>query len=166
MTTTGLVLEMTDHAQLIPAPVNADLTLLEVPSSAAERIGALYRHIWQPIGGGGRGSWTEDQWMAELQQPGAAAWVAQLKGEDVSMAEIGWSGNGEAVIVVIGVLPAAQGRGIGGDFLTRLTRLMWQTPAANGEPTRRVWLWTVPGEHPHTILNYLARGFVPEKDID
>jgi GNAT superfamily N-acetyltransferase len=166
MTARGIVLEMTDPACLLPSRRRSDLELIEVSASAGARIGALYRAIWEPIGGGGRGAWSDEQWMAELNQPGMRAWVAQRAGADVGMAQIGWSGAGDAAFIVIGVVPAAQGEGIGGDLLTRLTRLMWQTPAANGEPTTRVWLWTIPGEHAHTITNYLARGFVRGPDID
>jgi len=166
MTTKGIVLEMTDPAWLVPSRRLPDLVLREAPASGGARIGSLYRAIWEPIGGGGRSAWTDEQWVTELDDPDMRGWVAQLAGDDVGMAQIGWSGSGDAAFVVIGVVPAFQGQGVGGDLLTRLTRLMWQTPAANGEPTRRVWLWTVPDEHPHTIPNYLARGFVRGPDID
>jgi GNAT superfamily N-acetyltransferase len=150
---------MTDPDQLTDSAPLPDLTLVEVPASDGGRIGCLYRQIWDPIGGGGRGSWTDDQWISELAQPGMRTWIAQLDGQDVGMAEIGWSGKGDAAFVVIGVTPTYQGRGIGGDLLSRLTRLMWDQPAPNGQKTSRVWIWTIPDEHPHTIPNYLARGF-------
>ena len=166
MTTKGIVLEMTDPSQLIPSQVQPDVGLIEVAASDGARIGALYRRIWEPMGGGGRSAWTDGQWVAELGQSGAGAWVARLRGEDVGMAELGWSGNGDAAFIVIGVVPAVQGRGIGGDLLTRLTRLMWLTPADSGQPTKRVWLWTVPDEHVHAVPNYLARGFTRGPDLD
>lgn len=159
VTRSGVVLEMTDPDQLAESRLLPDLTLSEVPPSDSARVGRLYRQIWEPIGGGGRSSWTDDQWMSELDQPGVRAWIAQFDGREVGMAEIGWSGQGDAAFVVIGVTPSFQGRGIGGDLLSRLTRLMWNTPAPNGRNTTRVWIWTIPDEHPHTIPNYLARGF-------
>lgn len=159
VTRTGVVLEMTDPDQLAESRRLPDLTLREVPASDGGRIGWLYRQIWEPIGGGGRSSWTDDQWISELDQPGMRTWIAQLDGQEVGMAEIGWSGQGDAAFVVIGVTPSFQGQGIGGDLLSRLTRLMWNTPAPNGRQTTRVWIWTVLDEHPHTIPNYLARGF-------
>lgn len=118
------------------------------------------------MGGGGRADWSDEQWVAELAEPGMAAWVAQSHGSDAGMAQIGWSGEGDAGLIVIGVIPALQGQGIGGDLLTRLTRLLWEKPAPNGRATNRVWIWTIPDEHPHTIPNYLARGFVRGPDID
>jgi len=166
VTTDGIVLEMTDPAQLVPSRRRPDLVLDEVPASAGARIGSLYRDIWGPLGGGGRSDWTDEQWVAELNQPGMTAWIAHLANNDVGMAQIGWSGRGDAGFTVVGVVPALQGQGVGGDLVTRLTALMWQTPAPNGRPTQRVWLWTVPDEHPHTIPNYLARGFVRGPDID
>lgn len=165
MTAEGIVLEMTDAAQLRPSPRHTDLTLSGLPVRQSGRIASLYRTIWQPIGGGGRSSWTEQEWATELNQPGMAAWVAQIDGEDVGMAQLGWSGHGDAAIVVIGIIPVRRGNGIGGDFLTRLTELMWLAPAPNGRPTHRVWLWTVPDEHPHTIPNYTARGFERGPDL-
>lgn len=164
MTRTGVVLEMTDFSQLIESHRRADLTMSEVPANSGGAIGDLYRQIWDPIGGGGRSSWTDREWIDELDQPGIGAWIARLDGRDVGMAQIGQSGHGDAGFVVIGVLPGFQGRGIGGDFLSRLTRHLWQTPAPNGQTTTRVWIWTIPNEHPHTIPNYLARGFRYARD--
>lgn len=164
--TKGIVLEMTDSAELVPSPRHPDLELTEVPASSGARIGSLYRDIWAPMGGGGRDDWSDEQWVAELAEPGMAAWVAQVGSTDAGMAQIGWSGRGDAGLIGIGVVPALQGQGLGGDLLTRLTRLLWETPAPNGRPTDRVWIWTVPDEHPHTIPNYLARGFVCGPDID
>ncbi len=126
----------------------------------------LYRKIWEPIGESGRSRWTDDQWINELNQQGMSAWVAQIADEDVGMAQLGWSGKGDAAFIVIGVVPDQQGKGAGGDLLTRLTEIMWQSPAPNGHRTQRVWLWTIPEEHPHTIPNYLARGFTRGPDLD
>lgn len=164
--TKGIVLELTDPAQLIASPRHPDLELIEIPASSGARIGSLYREIWAPIGGGGRDDWSDEHWVAELAEPGMAGWIAQAGGRDAGMAEIGWSGRGDAGFMVIGVVPALQGRGFGGDLLTRLTRLLWDRAAPNGRPTERVWTWTVPDEHPHSIPNYLARGFVRGPDID
>jgi GNAT superfamily N-acetyltransferase len=150
---------MTDPSQLMESRHQADLMISEVPARDGGLIGDLYRRIWDPIGGGGRSSWTAQEWIHELDQPGMRAWVAQLDGQDVGMAEVGQSGHGDAAFVVIGVVPEFQGRGIGGDLLSHLTRRLWETPAPNGQPTTRVWIWTIPDEHPHTIPNYLARGF-------
>ncbi|SDT39936.1 GNAT family N-acetyltransferase [Microlunatus soli] len=164
MTRTGVVLEMTDSSQLIESHRQADLTITEVPARNGGLIGDLYRQIWDPIGGGGRNSWTDQEWIDELDQPGVGAWVARLDGQNVGMAETGQPGDGDAGFVVIGVLPQLQGRGIGGDLLSRLTRRLWETTAPNGRATTRVWIWTIPDEHTHTIPNYLARGFRYAKD--
>lgn len=84
---------------------------------------------------------------------------SRIDEQPVGFAEIGWQRNGHVGIVVIGVIPSFQGCGIGGDFTSRMTRLAWETPNVDGRPTTRVWLWTLPDEHPHTIPNYLSRGF-------
>lgn len=159
MTCTGIVLEMTDPHQLIKSERRSALTLHQISADRGSRIGSLYRQIWDPIGGGGRSNWTDQQWIEELSEPDKQAWIGQLGEQDAGMAELGWSGNGDAGFVVIGIVPPLQGQGLGGDLLSRLTQLLWTTPARNGQPTTRVWIWTMPDEYPHTIPNYLARGF-------
>ncbi|MBA8794044.1 GNAT superfamily N-acetyltransferase [Friedmanniella endophytica] len=165
MSSEGIVLEMTTPSQLQPSPRLKQLEILAAPDPAAAALRRLYRIIWEPLGGGGRSRWTEQQWADELSEPGMKAFIGRMGRADVAMAEVGWSGRGDAAFVVIGVVPTMQGVGIGGDFLTRLTQLMWSTPAPNGQLTERVWLWTRPDEHPHTVPNYLARGFVYGPDL-
>jgi len=117
MATNGIVLEMTDPTQLVPHLQHPELELDEVPPSSGARIGSLYREIWAPTGGAGRGDWSDEQWVVELAEPGMAAWVAQLHDSDAGMAQIGWSGEGDAGLIVVGVIPALQGQGLGGDPL-------------------------------------------------
>ncbi|MFZ0215760.1 MAG: GNAT family N-acetyltransferase [Candidatus Dormiibacterota bacterium] len=153
-------LEMTDPNQLHPARPSPPIIVTEVSESAAALIGRLYNEIWTPLGGGGRKLWRPETWGTELHQPGVRTWLADFDGQPVGFAELEWRGDGNVAIVVIGIVPALQGKGVGGDFLTRMTSLAWQTPAPNGTPTARVWLWTsIPNEHPGTIPNYLARGY-------
>ncbi|WP_157973959.1 GNAT family N-acetyltransferase [Desertihabitans aurantiacus] len=161
----GVVLEMNDPRQLVPAPTRADVRLSQVDRDDVPRFATLYRTIWAPLGGGGRVAWGVTDWRAELARPGTEAWIATLGGDDVGMAQIGWSGRGDAGFTVIGVIPACQGQGIGGDLLTRLTRRLWEHPAPNGRATHRVWLWTLADEHPHTIPSYLARGYRRGPDL-
>jgi GNAT superfamily N-acetyltransferase len=162
----GIVLEMTDPARLRPGRNTVPLILREVGVERASLIGQLYREIWNPLGGGGRGAWDDARWVEELRQPGIRTWVAEVDGQAVGFAEMGWRGDGDVAFIVLGIIPSVQSRGIGADLLTRTTHLAWDTPASNGAATTRVWLWTVPNEHPHTISNYLARGYQRGPDID
>ena len=156
----GIVLEMTSPTHLRPSPRIEGLDLHEVAApDHAERLAHLYREIWRPLGGGGLGDWDGDRWARHLAEPGNEGHIATLDGEDVGMAVLGWSGRGDAAIFVMGVVPTAQGRGIGGDLVTRVVQRLWR-PAPCGEHTTRVWLWTRPHEHPATVPHYLARGFV------
>ena len=164
MDETGITMEMTARSQLRPARQSLPLVIQEVSASDAVLICRLYNEIWAPLGGGGRAGWQPERWMEELSQPGIRTWILKREAKPVGFAEMEWPGNANVAIVVIGVIPSVQGRGIGGDFLTRMTRLAWQTPAPNGTPTARVWLWTRPGQHPHTIPNYLARGYCQVHD--
>lgn len=159
MDDTGITLEMTGPEQLRPSPQMLPMVVHEVSVADAALVGQLYNEIWAPLGGGGRAAWHSETWRAELEQPGIRTWVAHLDERPIGFAEMGWPGDGQVGIVVIGVVPSAQGRGLGGDLLTRMTRVAWRTPAPNGASTKRVWLWTRPEEHPHTMSNYLARGY-------
>lgn len=151
---------MTAADDLRPARRADGLTVREVPADDAPRLArSLYRQIWAPLGGGGRGGWREADWREELGRPGIRLLVAEVDGRAIGFAQMGWPGDGQAGFVVLGVLPSEQGRGYGGDLLSRLTRMAWDTPAPAGAVTRRVWLWTLEGEHPATVPNYLARGF-------
>lgn len=156
MDRTGIYLEMTDPKQLRSAPEVSELVLDEVSASAAPTICGLYKEIWDDSG---RSQWSAERWAEELSPPHIRTWIARIGDQPIGFAEIGWQGNGHVAIVVIGVIPSVQGRGIGGDFVSRLTRLAWETPSSDGKSTTRVWLWTIPDEHPHTIPNYLSRGF-------
>lgn len=156
MDRTGVYLEMTDSKHLRSSREVQELVLDEVSASAAPTICQLYNEIWDHSG---RSQWSAEQWAEELSPPHIRTWIARIGEQPIGFAEIGWQGNGHVAIVVIGVIPSVQGQGLGGDLLSRLTRTAWETPASDGTPTTRVWLWTVPDEHPHTIPNYLARGF-------
>lgn len=46
-------------------------------------------------------------------------------------------------------------------MLTEAVRRAWDTVAADGIPTRRVWLHTSSLDHPHAMRNYTRRGFRP-----
>lgn len=155
----GIVLEMTNPGHLRPAPTVDGLALDLVSPSAAFTVRQLYIDIWRQLGGGGRRAWAPGRWADELADPSIKAWTASIDGEPVGFAELEWQPDGEVGILEIGIVPSAQGKGIGGDLLTRCTRLAWQLPGAHGRATSRVWIWTVPDEHPHTISNYLHRGF-------
>jgi GNAT superfamily N-acetyltransferase len=156
---------MTDPGQLRAAPEVPGLVLDEVGSSAAPTLRQLYIDIWRPLGGGGRRAWTPDRWAEELADPSIRAWLASMDGTPIGFAGLEWQPDGNVGIVEIGVVPSAQGKGIGADLLTRCTRLAWQTADAHGRATSRIWIWTIPDEHPHTISNYLSRGFSITEDV-
>jgi RimJ/RimL family protein N-acetyltransferase len=156
MAPAGIYLEMTDPGQLRPSPRVPELVVDEVSPSAAPTICRLYREIWD---NSGRSAWSPERWAEELSPRHIRTWIARIGEDPVGFAEIGWQTNGHVAIVVIGIVPPFQGRGIGGDFVSRMTHMAWTTPTSDGRPTTRVWLWTVADEHPHTIPNYLSRGF-------
>ncbi len=62
---------------------------------------------------------------------------------------------GVVEIAYFGLIPAAQGKGLGKRLLEAAIRAGFDTPAS------RVWLHTCTLDHAAALPNYRARGFVP-----
>jgi GNAT superfamily N-acetyltransferase len=149
-------LEMTSPGQLVPGrPPPAPLELEELDPAAAPAVGATYRRIGAPHGWTGRSGWPDAQWEEELSRPGVHAWLARVHDEVGGLVELEAEPTGDVGIVVFGLVPELVGKGFGGAFLTQATELAWEL----GSPTRRVWVQTHSGDHPHALLNYESRGF-------
>ncbi|GAA3569476.1 GNAT family N-acetyltransferase [Kribbella ginsengisoli] len=129
--------------------------LIEVGPDEAAVVRSTYVRIWEPLKAHGRLEWSDDEWSAELSHPAIRSWLARVQGETAGLLELEVSVDGEVGIVVFGLVPAYQGRGLGAAFLTRATELAWQL----GRPTKRVWLQTSSDDHAHALGNYKSRGF-------
>jgi GNAT superfamily N-acetyltransferase len=153
-------LEMTSPAQLVPGrPPPARLELEEVGRAAAPVLGSTYRRIGAPHGWTGRTGWSDAQWAEELSRPGVRAWLARVDDDVAGLVELEAEPNGDVGIVVFGLVPELVGRGFGGALLTLATQLAWKLGSPDGTATRRVWVQTHSGDHPHALLNYERRGF-------
>jgi GNAT superfamily N-acetyltransferase len=156
MTGTIVRLEMTSPTQLVPGrTAPTPLALDEIGPDDAPLIRSMYNRTWEPLGSGGRSSWSHDQWAAELAVPGVRTWIARTDSIPVGFAELALEPAGDVGIVVFGVVPEFQSQGYGGAFLTRTTETAWHL----GSPTTRVWLQTSTNDHKHALPNYQARGF-------
>jgi GNAT superfamily N-acetyltransferase len=144
---------MTSPDQLVPA--EGSVELVEVGPEEVAAVRATYVLIWAPLEAHGRLEWSDAEWVAELSHPAIRSWLARVDGETAGLLELELSAAGEVGIVVFGLVPEYQGRGLGAAFLTRATELAWQL----GRPTKRVWLQTSSDDHPHALGNYRHRGF-------
>jgi GNAT superfamily N-acetyltransferase len=151
VTETLISLELTSREQLVPAAPAA----LELQPADAPTLRSTYVRIGAPYGWTGRTQWTDADWEAELARPGVQAWLAVADGDVVGLVELEAEADGGVGIVVLGLVPEAIGRGLGGALLTRAAELAWELAAAGG----RVWVQTSSRDHPHALRNYERRGF-------
>lgn len=149
---------MTSPQQLVagkPSPVPIELA--ETGPESAAAIRSLYTRIWSPLKAHGRMEWSDEEWAAELSHPTVRSWLARVQGETAGFVELENSTGGEVGIVVFGLVPEYQGKGLGAEFLVCATELAWGI--GDPAPTERVWLQTSSEDHAHALPNYQRRGF-------
>lgn len=154
-------LQQTDPSQLRPAG-RADLTITRVFPSDPSFNARMYREIGGDWNWGDRLDWTDGRWAAYCADPAVTTFRARRGDEVVGYAELRMSPTVDATdrdgvdveLVYFGLLPHLAGNGIGGWFLSEITRIAWQVPGC-----RRVWLHTCDDDSPAAIPNYVSRGF-------
>ncbi|MGK5641426.1 GNAT family N-acetyltransferase [Streptomyces sp. URMC 126] len=154
----------------------------EVPSPEFSRF--LYTAVGGDYAWTDRLGWSYARWREYLDRPGVETWVAYDRGTPAGYVELapgapgpefGGAGTasrpdpgpssagpaGSVEIVYFGLLPAFQGRRIGGHLLTHGVRRAWDLAERWPElpPTGRVWLHTCSKDGEHAMANYERRGF-------
>jgi GNAT superfamily N-acetyltransferase len=146
-------LELDDPAGLRPAGPPR-LEFVEV-ARVAPADGAVSRWFYAEVG-------RDHQWTDHLGRSGAdwqawaegvETWVATVAGERAGYYELQEDEEGVQV-AYFGLLPAYQGRGLGGFLLTHALRRGF-------ELAPRVWLHTCTLDGPAALPNYRARGLRP-----
>jgi GNAT superfamily N-acetyltransferase len=120
---------------------------------------ALARSLYTAVGRAyhwyDRDAWTDERLAAHLGQPNVEVWVLREADRPVGYFELAREDNVSVEIAYFGLIPSAQGKGLG-------RRLLEAAIAAGfGSPASRVWLHTCTLDHPAALPNYQARGFVP-----
>ncbi|MEU3875615.1 MULTISPECIES: GNAT family N-acetyltransferase [Streptomyces] len=130
-----------------------------VPSPEFSRF--LYTAVGGDISWTDRLPWSYARWQEHLARPGVETWVAYEHGTPAGYVELDPQDEGVVEIVYFGLLPAFQGRGIGGHLLSCGTARAWDLAERwpGREATRRVWLHTCSKDGPHALGNYERRGF-------
>lgn len=141
----------------------ADLRPARDPGSGAavvraeEPLGALNRFFYTECGRDhhwvDRLGWSRAEWAAYAEQPALETWLAWWRGTPAGYAELESRPDGAGRIAFLGVLPAFQGRGLGGHLLTRVVRRAWERSA------RRVIVDTCEIDGPQALPGYRRRGF-------
>jgi GNAT superfamily N-acetyltransferase len=147
-------LELTDPAELRPAARPRILGVVAI-ARVEPPDGAVNRWFYETVGRPHQ--WTDHlgrtdaEWQAWAEQ--VETWVATVDGESAGYYELRRGDEGTE-IAYFGLLPAVQGRGLGGHLLTHaLTRAF--------EVASRAWVHTCTLDGPHALANYWARGLRP-----
>ena len=138
-------LELTSAAGIRPArPVDVEIVRVDPPD------GAINQRFYESVGA--EHDWIDHRdkddawWQAHAAAvetwivPEAGYYELELTGDDVLIAHFG-------------LVPAAQGRGLGGHLLTHALRRAFELGS-------RAWLHTCTLDGPHALANYEARGMV------
>jgi len=102
-----------------------------------------------------RDAWTDERLEAQMADPNVAVWVLRDAARPIGYFELAAGSDSSVEIAYFGLIPAAQGRGLGKRLLEAAIRAGFDTPAS------RVWLHTCTLDHAAALPNYRARGFVP-----
>jgi GNAT superfamily N-acetyltransferase len=159
MTTTPVIrtyLELTDPADIRPAKpprVDAHITKVDPPDGTTSRW--FYENVGRDYAWTDNLHRTDDEWQDWANR--VETRVATIDGERAGYYELRPQQDEGTEIAYFGLLPHAQGKGLGGHLLTHaLTRAFELTP-------HRVWVHTCTLDGPHALPNYKARGLVPYK---
>jgi GNAT superfamily N-acetyltransferase len=145
-------LERTGPPPAAPA-AHAAFAVRRVANPSVGWFRALYRRIGEDWLWFSAAVMPDERLAAEISRPTIEILALTRDGEDVGLAEIDFSGDGEAEIVTFGVVAEATGTGAA-------RYLMDATLAAAVRPgVRRVWLHTCTFDHPAAMPFYLRCGF-------
>jgi len=120
-------------------------------------VGALNRFFYVEVGAAhhwvDRLPWTPAMWQGYAARPELETWIVYERGTPGGYAELEARPDGTQRVNFFGLLPAMQGRGLGGHLLTEVVRRGWARGA------RAVQLDTCELDGPGALPNYRARGF-------
>ena len=152
-------LELTDPSGLRearPPRTQGDVAITRVdpPDGATSRW--FYTEVGRPHRWTDHAGRTDAEWQAWAER--VETWVATVGGERAGYYELGPPARDTDVesveIAYFGLLPHAQGQGLGGHLLTHaLIRAFALAP--------RAWVHTCTLDGPHALANYQARGLRP-----
>lgn len=121
--------------------------------SSAEYL-ALYRRVGQPVHWDQRLQMPLQELDALLAGEDLRIYVLRsIQGEALGLCEFDRSGFPDIELKNFGIVPEAQGRGLGGLLLGRATEKEWHTGL------QRIWLHTDSWDHPAAVRLYSSLGF-------
>jgi GNAT superfamily N-acetyltransferase len=149
-------LELTD-ASAIRAPASPPRTDAPIAIARIEPPdGPTSRWFYENVGRDYQ--WTDNvgrtdaEWQAWAER--VETWVLTVDGERAGYHELRREDEANVEIAYFGLLPHAQGQGLGGHLLTHALRRAF-------ELAPRAWVHTCTLDGPHALPNYQARGLRP-----
>jgi len=147
-------LELTDPSGIRPAApprVDGELRIdrVEPPDGATSRW--FYENVGRPHQWTDHLGRTDAEWQNWAES--VETWVATVDGRRAGYYELRHPREG-VQLTYFGLLPDAQGQGLGGHLLTQALRRAFELGA-------RVWVHTCTLDGPHALANYEARGLRP-----
>jgi ribosomal protein S18 acetylase RimI-like enzyme len=133
----------------------AGVVLAQEPNCSVALARALYAAVGSAYHWHDRDAWTDERLAEHLAQPNVAVWVLRESNRPVGYFELSIEDTASVEIAYFGLVPRAQGRGLGRRLLEAAIHVGFATPAS------RVWLHTCTLDHPAALPNYRARGFTP-----
>ena len=134
------------------APLVAGAAVARERPSPAEYL-ALYRAVGESLQWDQRLAMPAFALAEFLAGPNADIRVLHLAGRAAGFCEMDVSAWPEVEIVNFGLLPQAQGKGLGPYLLDHALRAAW------GRGARRIWLHTDSNDHPKAVAVYERAGF-------
>ena len=133
----------------------AGVVLAQEANCSVALARALYAAVGSAYHWHDRDAWTDERLAEHLARPNVAVWVLRESDRPVGYFELLIEDPTSVEIAYFGLLPQAQGRGLGKRLLEAAIHVGFGTPAS------RVWLHTCTLDHPAALPNYRARGFIP-----
>lgn len=152
-----LVTYMEMISPLFALPVTAPGAGVSVASERLSREAYLdiYRAVGQAVQWDQRlhmDAATLDELLAEPSNP---VYVLRAEGSPAGLCEFAGFGGPDVELVHFGLVPEAQGRGLGRYLLDGALRACWALSP------KRVWLHTDTNDHPRAVATYERAGFRP-----
>ena len=114
---------------------------------------ALYAAVGGPVQWDQRSRMPLPELQRLIANDSTVLFVLRLEAQPVGMCELLNADGSDIELANFGLVPAAQGRGLGAHFLNAALRTAWSAS------TRRVWLRTDTNDHPRAIPAYERAGF-------
>lgn len=135
----------------VPSP-DERASVVEVRPALADYL-ALYRAVGGPVRWDGDRTRSADEIAAFLADPAVRLFLCRLEAESVGFCEFDGRRFPDVELTHFGLVPSAQGRGLGRFLLDRALRAVWASSP------RRIWLHTDTWDHRAALPTYRSAGF-------